>query len=264
VSQPEFEPRRFRSTVPYYARFRLHYPPELIARVIALADMGPGDRVLDLGCGPGLLAIRFAEAGMRVTGIDPEPDMLEAAGKAAREARVDIDFRQGSSFDLPADLDRQHLVTMGRSFHWMDRSETLKVLDRLLLPGGAIALFEDEHPPTAENFWLRKLAEVGKNYGMQDAGHQAALVKGEYRTHVSYLFDSAFSHFERVGVYVRRPITADEIVGRAFSLSMLSRERLGERADQFEKDLRAALAALSPDGRFKEIAELAAIVAKRP
>lgn len=264
MSQPEFEPRRFRSTVPYYARFRLHYPPELIARVITMAGLAPGDGVMDLGCGPGLLAVPFAEAGMRVVGIDPEPDMLDAARQTAREAGVAVDFRQGSSFDLPKDLGPIHLVAMGRSFHWMDRTETLKTLDALLPPGGAIALFEDEHPPTAENLWLRKFAEVGKNYGMHEAHHHAALLKGEYRTHVSHLFDSVFTHIERVGVYVKRAIKADEVVGFAFSLSMLSKERLGERADDFERELRAALTALSPEGRFTEIAELAAIVARRP
>jgi ubiquinone/menaquinone biosynthesis C-methylase UbiE len=264
VSQPQFEPRRFRSTVPFYARFRLHYPPELIAHVIAMAGLAPGDGVMDLGCGPGLLAVPFAEAGMRVTGIDPEPDMLEAAREAAREAGADIDFRQASSFDLPKDLGPIHLVAMGRSFHWMDRTETLRALDALLPPGGAIALFEDEHPRTAENAWLIKMVEVGKNYGMHEAAHRVLAAKGDYRTHVSYLFDSAFTHIERVGVYVRRAITVDEIVGRAFSLSMLSRERLGDRADDFERDLRMALTVLSPEQRFTEIAEIAAIVAKRP
>ena len=264
MSQAEFEPRRFRSTVPYYARFRLHYPAELIARVIAMAGLAPGDGVMDLGCGPGLLAVPFAEAGMRVTGIDPEPDMLDAARETARAAGVKVDFRQGSSFDLPTDLGPIHLVAMGRSFHWMDRVETLRTLDVLLPPGGAIALFEDEHPRTAENGWLLKMAEVGRNYGMHEASHRAAAARSDYRTHVSYLFDSAFTHIERVGVYVRRPITVDHIVGRAFSLSMLSRERLGDRADDFERDLRAALTGLSPEGRFTEIAELAAIVAKRP
>jgi len=264
VSQPEFEPRRFRSTVPYYARFRLHYPPELLARVITMAGLAPGDGVMDLGCGPGLLAVPFAEAGMRVVGIDPEPDMLEAAREAAREAGVAVDFRQGSSFDLPNDLGPIHLVTMGRSFHWMDRTETLKTLDTLLPPGGAIALFEDEHPRTAENGWLLKMGEVGRNYGMHEAAHRAAAAKSDYRTHVSYLYESVFTHIERVGVYVKHPISADDIVGRAFSLSMLSKEKLGDRAVDFERDLRAALAGLSPDGRFTEIAELAAIVARRP
>lgn len=264
MSQPQFEPRRFRSTVPFYARFRLHYPPELIAHVIAMAGLAPGDGVMDLGCGPGLLAVPFAEAGMRVTGVDPEPDMLEAAREAAREAGVEIDFRQASSFDLPKDLKPIHLVAMGRSFHWMDRTETLRTLDALLPPGGAVALFEDDHPRTVENAWLVKMVEVGKNYGMHEAAHRVMAAKGDYRTHVSYLFESAFTHIERVGVYVKRPISIDEIVGRAFSLSMLSKEKLGEKADDFERELRAALTGMSAEGRFTEIAELAAIVARRP
>jgi hypothetical protein len=37
VSQPDFEPRRFRTTVPYYARYRLGYPAELIGQVTEIA-----------------------------------------------------------------------------------------------------------------------------------------------------------------------------------------------------------------------------------
>lgn len=262
-AKPAFEPRRFRTTVPYYARYRLNYPAALIARIAADVGLVPGDAVLDLGCGPGFLAVSFARAGMRVTGVDPEPEMLAAAQAAAAEAGVAVDLREGSSFALPGDIGPFKLVAMGRSFHWMDRAETLKILDRLIVPGGAIALFEDDHPRTAENRWLTVLGEVGRKFGMHEAAHRVAAQQGDYRTHVSYLFESPFDRLARIGVYVRHTITADDIVGRAFSLSMLSREKLGERADAFEAELRATLAPLAPDGRLTEIAELAAIVAKR-
>jgi len=262
LPQPDFEPRRFRTTVPYYARYRLSYPAELIKRVADAVSLKPGGRVMDLGCGPGFLAVPFAQAGMRVIGVDPEPDMLEVARAAAADAGVAVDFRQGSSFDLP-DTGPLDLVTMGRSFHWMDRAATLRVLDDLIVPGGAIALFEDDHPRTVENSWLNALREVGARYGMLEAAHRAAAAKSDYRTHISYLFDSPFAHIERVGLYVRRAITTDDIVGRAFSLSMLSQEKLGERAGEFERELRVALAALSSDGHFTEIAEVAADVAMR-
>src|SRR5689334_20401782 len=105
MSQAErFEPRRFRSTVPYYARFRLPYPESLIHRVIAVTGLARGERVLDLGCGPGLLAISLAKAGLQVVAVDPEPAMLAAAADAAAEAGVCIKVQQGSSFDLPKDL----------------------------------------------------------------------------------------------------------------------------------------------------------------
>src|SRR5579863_2571294 len=92
VPQPDFEPRRSRTTVPFYARYRLSYPAELIARVADVVGLKPCARVMDLGCGPGFLAIPFALAGMHVVGVDPEPDMLEAARAAAKDAGVDVDF----------------------------------------------------------------------------------------------------------------------------------------------------------------------------
>ena len=67
----------------------------------------------------------------------------------------------------------------------------------------------------------------------------------------------------RIAVVVRRERTADDIVGLAYSLSTSAPHKLGERKAPFEADLRAALAELSPDGRFTEIAEMEALIARR-
>ncbi|MGD0866864.1 MAG: methyltransferase domain-containing protein [Rhizomicrobium sp.] len=259
-----YDPRRFRTTVPYYARFRLGYPQGLIERVIAIVGLKPGGRVMDLGCGPGLLAIPFARAGMAVTAVDPEPEMLAAAEAGAREAGLSIAFRQGSSFDLPSGIGPFRLVTMGRAFHWMDRTETLMALDRIVAPDGAVALFDDDHPRTVENRWRLKLREIGDKFGRGESSHVVAREKGDYRTHESYLLDSAFSEIERTGIVVRRELDADHIVGLAYSLSTSSPEKLGDRAAEFERELRRELAEISPDGKFVEIAEMGALIARRP
>lgn len=261
---PTFEPRRFRTTVPYYARFRLGYPDSLIARVVALAGLRPGDRVMDLGCGPGLLAVPFARAGMRVVAVDPEPAMLEAAQAAAAQAQVEIDVREGSSFDLPIDAAPFSLVVMGRSFHWMDRAATLARLDRLVAKPGGLAFFDDDHPRTAENAWRYALRDIANKFGRSELPHVSEARKPDFRTHHALLLDSAFSNLEGVSTVVRREVTADDIVGLAFSLSTTSPERLGRRADEFEEELRASLAEISPAGTFVEIAELSALVAMRP
>jgi ubiquinone/menaquinone biosynthesis C-methylase UbiE len=258
-----YDPRRFRTTVPYYARFRLGYPEALIARVIEIVGLKPGDKVMDLGCGPGLLAILFARAGMAVTAVDPEPEMLAAAKASVHEAGVTLDLRQGSSFDLPTGIGPFKLVTMGRAFHWMDRAETLIALDRLVTRDGAVALFDDDHPRTAENRWRLKLHEIGNKYGRGETSHVVAREKSDYRTHESYLLASAFSKLERTGFVIRRELTTDQIVGLAYSLSTSSPEKLGDRAAEFEQDLRAELAEISPDGKFVEIAEMGALIARR-
>jgi ubiquinone/menaquinone biosynthesis C-methylase UbiE len=262
-TQANYDPHRFCSSAPFYERYRLGYPDRLIARVAAETGLNAGDAVLDLGCGPGTLSIPFAQLGMRVRGVDPEPNMLEAAAAAAREAGVGIEFQQGSSFELPPDIGPVKLVVMGRSFHWMDRAVTLAILDGLVMPGGAVAMFDDEHPRTVENAWRRKLDEVGRRYGRAEEPHIREREGGAYRTHESYLLESAFNDLVRIAVVVSRARTTDDIVGLAYSLSTSAPHKLGERKAAFEADLRAALAELSPEGHFTEIAEMGALIARR-
>jgi 2-polyprenyl-3-methyl-5-hydroxy-6-metoxy-1,4-benzoquinol methylase len=78
-----FDPHRFRSTVPFYAAHRVPYPQALIAFVAERCRLGRGSPVLDLGCGPGPLAVAFARLGCAVTAMDPSPDMLAAAARHA-------------------------------------------------------------------------------------------------------------------------------------------------------------------------------------
>jgi SAM-dependent methyltransferase len=263
MDQPDYDPYRFRANVPYYARYRLGYPDSLIDNISRSVGLKPGDAVLDLGAGPGLLAIPFARAGMAVTAVDPEPAMLAELREAAMEHDVSIDVRRGSSFEMPAGIGPFRVVIIGRAFHWMNRPATLEMLDVMIEEGGSVVLVHDDHPSTAENAWRAVLRDVADRYGRAEAPHvREARAKG-YRSHESVLFDSRFSQLERVGVIIRRALTADDIVGLAHSLSALSPEKLGTRAQAFETDLREELARLSPDDCFIEIAELFALVAKR-
>ena len=259
-----YDPRRFQTNVPFYARYRLGYPERLIAWVIAHTGARRGDPVMDLGCGPGLLAIPFARQGMAVTGVDPEPTMLDAGAEAARDAGVSLVFRQGSSYALPDDIGPFKLVTMGRSFHWMDREATLAALDARVVPGGAVVLMHDLHTKTAENRWRQVLHEVGNEFGREEEHHVAARSHPDFVSHEAVLMHSAFASLERISVFVTRAMSADDVVGLAFSLSTSSPRKLGPRKDEFEARLRARLAELSPDGRFTELAEMTALIATRP
>jgi SAM-dependent methyltransferase len=258
-----YDPRRFQTTVPFYARYRLGYPDALIARIMQIVGLKPGDSVMDLGCGPGLVAIPFAQAGMKVVAVDPEPNMVDAAKEAARAAGVTLDVRQGSSFDLPAGIGPLRLVTMGRSFHWMDREATLKILDKLIVPDGAIALLHDNRPHTVENRWRNVMNDVGNEFGRRETSHMKERESAGYRTHESFLLRSPFNRLESAGVFIERKLTADDIVGLAFSLSTSAPQRLGDRKESFERALRTRLAELSPDGQFIEIAEAYALIARR-
>jgi hypothetical protein len=257
-----FEPRRFRSAASFYGH-RLAYPDRLIRRVAALAGLSPGDAVLDLGTGPGLLAVPFAGLGMAVTAADPEPAMLEFAASAAAAAGVRLTLWQGSSYDLAPGMGPFRLVTIGRAFHWMDRAATLAMLDRLIAPDGGLAFFHDAHPDMPENRWFKTLREVTDRYS-RDPGHVAERKAGGHRRYEPFLFASAFTVLDGLSVTSRTEITIDEIVGRAYSMSTCAPDKLDDRRGAFEADLRAALEPLAEEGKLIEIAEMVALLARRP
>ncbi|HTT96843.1 MAG TPA: class I SAM-dependent methyltransferase [Rhizomicrobium sp.] len=259
-----YDPNRFKTNVPYYTRYRLGYPQRLVEWVVAHTGTKPGDAVMDLGCGPGLLAIPFAREGLNVVGVDPEPAMLAAAQESAREAGVTVAFRQGSSYELPTDIGPFKLVTMGRAFHWMDGPATLKALDARVVRGGAVVLMHDLHTKTAENRWRAVLHDVGNEFGRDTEHHIEARNSPDFVAHESALMNSPFGHLERISVFVTRAMSADDIVGLAFSLSTSSPQKLGARKGEFETRLRSRLAELSADGQFTEIAEMTALIATRP
>jgi ubiquinone/menaquinone biosynthesis C-methylase UbiE len=264
VNQPvPYLPRRFQSAVPYYQRYRLAYPERLIARVIALLELEPGAPVLDLGCGPGSLAVPFAKAGLKVTAADPEPEMLAAAKAAAAAAGLAIAFWRGGSYDLKPDMGPFRLVSIGRAFHWMDRMATLAMLNRIITPDGAVVFFHDAHPVLPENAWFKVLCKVGDKFGrarQRHAGERKAL---GHRRYEPFLYRSAFTELDGLSVTIRQPISEDGIVGRAFSQSTTSPALLGAETDAFEAELRKSLRALSPEGKFTEIAEMVALIARR-
>jgi ubiquinone/menaquinone biosynthesis C-methylase UbiE len=141
-----FEPNRFRGAAAHYRAGRRPYPPVLIRRVAEATALNEQSRVLDLGCGPGDLAIGFGYFAGEITGLDPEAEMVAEAVAAAQGLTPNVRFHQGSSYDLDLNLGCFQLVTMGRSFHWMDRAQTLRSLDQIVETGGALALCRRNTP----------------------------------------------------------------------------------------------------------------------
>src|SRR6185312_1094539 len=162
IPQP-LDPERYRTAAAHYERGRVPYAPALIRRVVEVVGLGPQHRVLDLGCGPGPLARRFAAFAREVVAMDPTPEMLSAARALAGET-ANIRFVAGSSYDLGPALGRFHLVVMGRSFHWMDRVDALRRLDRLIEPTGAVALFADTAPAIPTNAWRKIWLDICERY----------------------------------------------------------------------------------------------------
>ena len=111
-------------------------------RLQFIASRAPlaGRRILDVGCGGGLLSEALARAGAEVTGIDLAPGMIEVARLHAAEGGLAIDYRVAPAEELALQRPAQfHVVTcMEMLEHVPDPAAMTATLARLLAPGGAL------------------------------------------------------------------------------------------------------------------------------
>ncbi|MBP7402318.1 MAG: methyltransferase domain-containing protein [Clostridia bacterium] len=104
----------------------------------------PGMRLLDLGCGPGLYAIRLARAGVRVTGVDFSENSLRYAREAAVREGLEIDYRRMNFLDLEGHGEYDAAIQVYgelNTFSDAARDRLLGAVRASLRPGG-IFLFD--------------------------------------------------------------------------------------------------------------------------
>lgn len=253
----------FTGTAVYYARHRPGYPTAFLTEVARRFSL-PGGRLLDLGCGPGTLTIALAGRVREAVGVDPEPDMLAEATQQASLAGIrNIRWVEARAENLPPDLGRFQLVTMGRSFHWMDRDQVLATLAEMITPTGGLVIVNDNCLVRPASDWQRTLEEIQAKFlgTVRRAG--SGIFAPPTEPHETVLARSPFRHVERVVYEFERQWTVEQIVGYLYSTSFPIRRLLGDRRVSFEKEIIEALRTYSPDGRFVEPVHLEAIFASQ-
>ena len=133
----------------------------------------------------------------------------------------------------------------------------------MIEPGGAVALFDEEHPDVPDNAWLAEYRTLLERYASDDP-ERALRESEDWVGHEALLLGSPFSRLERIGVIERRRVRAERLVDRALSQSSTSRARLGAEADRLAAEIAAYMRRVAPDGLAIEFVESTAIVARRP
>jgi ubiquinone/menaquinone biosynthesis C-methylase UbiE len=257
----------FDGAVPFYQRYRPRYPDALFADLVEHCRLSRGKRVLDIGCGPGFLAVPLAALGVEAIAVDPQPEMLAASRAAAAELGVSaITWFEGTAEDLlaadTAGIAPICCATFGRSFHWMQREALLAALDGVIEPGGAVVLVGEERPDDIA--WREAVRSYVQAWHRGPSPAQARNTRrSSGRGHHEVLLASPFSRLQVLTYPVARHWSIDSIVGYVYSTSSGNPRLLGDGIDAFEAGLRDCLAALPGAPNFSEEAEVVATLATR-
>src|SRR6266436_7052795 len=163
---------RFAATVELYEELRPPYPPSFFREVALRLALGKQHALIDLGTGPGLLALGFAPYVGRIVGVDPEPAMLVAARKAAARASKAITLIESKAEAIPGDVGRFHVVTIGRALHWMDRDRVAVLWERLVASDGTILVCSSNSAADGRNPWLDEYNKARRSWSVPSAGER--------------------------------------------------------------------------------------------
>jgi SAM-dependent methyltransferase len=259
MADPRYDAALYRGSAPHYPR-RPPYSPALVATVARELGLDGRGRLLDAGCGPGTLAIPLAPLFADAIGLDPDPEMLVEAERRARASGAPpIRWVRGFAEDIAAlELGPLRLVTFGQSFHWTDRERVAEMVYDRLEPGGALAAITHAHEgrieppgPDLPRIPHDALEAIRKRYlgerrstglGFHPDRFEHALARTRFRTSRAVMCPGIADFVQDV----------EGVVSDLLSRSYCAPHLFGERLGAFAAEVRALLAEVSPEGRFRE------------
>lgn len=159
-----------------FADLPIHAEADAMIRTVAACALAPDLDVLDVACGPGILACALATHARSATGIDITPAMIDQARIRQTEMGLDnMAWRIGNAMALPFDEASFDRVTTRYSFHHMtDPAATLAEMKRVCRPDGRIVVIDATPSAETQNAY-------DKMETLRDPSHASALTLEQLR-----------------------------------------------------------------------------------
>ena len=249
-----------------YALYRVPYPESMIEGMRTHTKLTGVGKLLDLGCGPGRLALPLSNHFSQCIAVDIEPEMV-ALGKelAATKGIENIHWIVDSSETIELPAHEFELITIGEAFHRMNRPLVARKSLGWLKPGGWLSLVWQDHLWHSDELWARTVVDVVNRWTgkklltkMEEAAAQS---RDPFE---DYLSSSKFESVERKLFEVKHSWSMESLLGFLRSTSFASRAALAEDSVHLETDLRRELARCNPSGVYDRIITFGFIAGQRP
>lgn len=152
-----------------------HSQHDALKLLIEVSGVTAQDTVLDVACGPGLVACVFAEQAKQVTGIDLTPAMIEQATQRQQaQGLLNMNWQVGDVTQLPyADASFSMVITRFSFHHFVEPQTVLQEMWRVCKSGGTVMLVDVALPP-------KKVEAYNQMEKLRDPSHTRALTVQEF------------------------------------------------------------------------------------
>jgi ubiquinone/menaquinone biosynthesis C-methylase UbiE len=246
----EWDETLFEGCAPYYDQGRPPYAPGLADALRDALGLDGRGRLLDVGCGPGKVALLVAHLFEEVVGLDPDRGMIaEGERLAAARGVTNARFVQERAESLPAGLGTFRVVTFAASFHWMDRPKVASAARGMLEAGGAAVQIDTQayRSPVEDSVDALRVRYLGPD---KRAGQS---IRNNSPSGEDDVFQAAgFRPMDVVTVPDGRVLerSVDDLIAQHLSSSSTAPHLFGDRVDEFVADVRGALLAANLSGTF--------------
>jgi SAM-dependent methyltransferase len=249
----------------FYHAYRHGYPAAVIDALADAFRLDPRDLVVDLGCGTGQLALPLARRVRAVIGMDPEPDMLRRARRAARDAAVsNVSWMLGADADLPAlqgvaGERSVAMVSIGQALHWMRHDELFRSARPLLRPGGGVAVVTNGTPLwLQDSAWSRGLRAFLERWLGSTLTFPCGTDEQSQQRYSEALARAGFEVSSAAVDYVAE-LSLDQVVGGVYSALPADRLPAADQRPDFAEQVRAAV---GPHESFSEPVHVAMLIGR--
>ena len=252
-SPPSFPKDLFAGTARYYADHRVPYPRDYLADLMEKVEPSRKGCLMDLGSGPGRVAIPLARFFREVRAVDQEPEMIEVGiQESARCGVTNVRWIVSRAEDVEASPDSFEMITIGEAFHRMDRPLVARRALEWLQPGHYLAIMGCNSVWKGKEDWQLRAVEVIARWmkPRRTDGMQASTRRS--LSDVQVLREAGFVDIENFRFAVPHTWSLDSFIGYLYSTSVVSRRVLGEKVDDFEADLRQTLLSHDSSGYYQE------------